>query len=158
MIAILIEDDPHKGHQITDYLHADFPALTVAEYRSYQSGMRAIATQRPALVLLDMAIPSFDVSEDESGGRMRTTGGRDVLSEVYRLGLPCSVIIITQFETFGEGDELQTLDQMSSDLQIHFPSHYKGTVYYHASRSDWRAKLKALLVPLTRQLSREAPR
>jgi hypothetical protein len=63
------------------------------------------------------------------------------LREIQRRNLPSLVVIVTQFETFGEGEERLTLSQLSEELAKEFPRHYSGTIYYHPAQSDWRASL-----------------
>ena len=148
MIILLIEDDGHKSLQVSQFVRTSFPSDEVIEKRSYQSGMKALTISRPDVVLLDMALPTFDVVDGEVGGRMRNFGGRDVLVELDREGIPIKAIIITQFDTFGEGRDQQTLAQLANEIQSSFPHLYSGTVYYHPARSDWRTNLLDLLTSI----------
>lgn len=142
MKVLLIEDDSHKAHQIAEFIRTTYLDVDLVERRSFQSGMSEIWAARPPVVLLDMTLPTFDVVEGETGGRMRNLGGREVIEEISALGIGCATIVITQFETFGQGEELQTLDQIGKHLAASFPAVYAGTVYYHPAQSGWRLSLK----------------
>jgi len=145
MKLLIVEDNEEKCRQLGAFLRAEYPSLVVEERRSYNSGLAAIRDFTPDVVLLDMSMPTYDRLGGQSGGRTRPYAGRDVLSEVKRLGLRSRAIVVTQFETFGEGSQRRTLDELGSELATEFPDGYLGTVYYHPSRSDWRKKLNRFL-------------
>jgi len=145
MRVLIVEDNEEKCQQIGGFLKVEFPALVVEERRSYNSGLAAIRDSVPHIVLLDMSMPTYDRGTGRAGGRTRPYAGRDVLNESKRLGLGSRAIVVTQYETFGEGTQRRTLEELDKELANEFPMHYLGTVYYHPSRSDWRQKLTRLL-------------
>ena len=79
------------------------------------------------------------------GGRKRLYAGRDVLHEVRRHKIQAKVIVVTQYETFGQGSQRRTLVELRQELGEEFAGTYLGTVYYYPSRSDWRTELSKLL-------------
>ena len=111
--------------------------------------MLAIEEFIPNLVLLDMVIPNYDQSETEMGFDVRLFGGVDVLREVKREHSDCDVIIVTQFEDFGEGEQKTTLEELKVNLAEEYSEHYVGAVYYHPTRSDWIPLLRDLVFKST---------
>lgn len=147
MQILIVEDDPNKCRNILEFLHESrfSTQMEILEAHSYQSGLALAKARRPELVLLDMSLPTFDISSTETGGSLRTYGGKDILNELQRKGIPSRVIIVTQFDTFGEGVRRMTLKQLALGLARDFPINYAGVVYYDAARSDWKSSLDALI-------------
>jgi hypothetical protein len=55
------------------------------------------------------------------------------------------VIIVTQFEQFGDGKDRVTLQELKEQLAASYPSHYITTVYYQAANSRWMGELIAAI-------------
>jgi hypothetical protein len=55
------------------------------------------------------------------------------------------VIVITQFESFGEPPDNKGLAELDAELKEKFPELYKGAIYYHASIFDWSKELTEAL-------------
>lgn len=144
MGGLIIEDDENKLKQIKDFLQSKFPTLDLITKRSYQSGLKEIVRGHFDLIVLDMSMPTFDVTPDSSGGRFRTYAGKDIMEEMIRLNILSKVIIVTQFDIFGEGESYITLSEMSMQLKESYPSIYLGTVYYNASEANWKQDLEKL--------------
>lgn len=145
MKILVVEDSEKKSEQLLAFLTREFSNLVVAKRKSYNSGLAAVQNLSPDVILLDMSMPTFDRSGPQTGGRTRYFAGRDVLREIKRRKLPARAIIVTQFDTFGEGTQHRTLHELRAELEREFPGRYLGTVYYHPSRFDWKMKLKELL-------------
>lgn len=145
MKVLIIEDDLNKLRQLTAFVKHSMPEVEVRERRSYQSGLEAIFEDTPHLVLLDMSLPTFDMSPTEAGWRTRPLGGLEVLSELQRMDVECLAIVVTQFETFGEGRDFITLEQLKRRLATEYAQLYVGVVAYQASESSWREALERLI-------------
>lgn len=145
MKILIIEDDLNKGRQLTGFLKQVVPGSIIRQARSYQSGLENIFEDAPDLVLLDMTLPTFDVSPTEAGWRTRPLGGMEVLSELHRMEVKCATIVVTQFESFGEGDDIVTLDELERRLGAEYSQLYLGVVAYQPSESGWREGLERLV-------------
>jgi CheY-like chemotaxis protein len=143
--ALIVEDNEEKCRHLSTFLRGELPTFEIVERHSYNTGLAALRDLLPDLVLLDMSMPTFDRRGAQAGGRMRPYAGRDILHEMKRMELPSRAIVVTQFETFGEGRQRKTLDELRHELATEFKTSYLGTVYYHPSRSDWRTELSRLL-------------
>lgn len=83
MNFLIIEDDDNKIKQICEFLLSKYPTALLTTRRSYQSGLKEIINHKPYdLIFLDMSMPTFDVTPNNSGGRFRTYAGRDILEEM----------------------------------------------------------------------------
>jgi CheY-like chemotaxis protein len=145
MKLLLVEDDDNKRQQVVELLHTSFPKAELTVAKSLISGLRTLKQIRPDAVLLDMTLPNYDVVEGESGGGLHAFGGEEFMRQALRFGIMPAVIVITQFERFGDPPNDKGLKELDAELRTGFPQIYKGAVYYHASIYDWTQELISLL-------------
>lgn len=146
MRILLIEDDTHKATHISDHLHDSLSGdILIKTVRSYQSGLQAVMTEPWDTVLLDMSLPTYDITPTEDGYRFDAFAGRNILFEMKRKNIVCRVIVITQYDTLGEGLDRVTLEELRQQLKDAFPDSYKGAVYYSSSETNWKEALVALI-------------
>lgn len=136
MNILLIEDDDYKANQIKKFVEEldNFVELK----KSFKSGMESITKSIWDFILLDMSIPSFEISNKNPLSRNRKFGGRDILNEMHRKNIVCPTVVITQYSVFGEETSLKELDE---ELSIKYSDSYKGIVFYNASVLDWQLAL-----------------
>ena len=79
MNVLLIEDEDPKLEGIQKYLRERHPTFHVTVARSVKSGLAALRIQLPDLLLLDMSLPTFDITESEPGGRPQGFGGIEIV-------------------------------------------------------------------------------
>lgn len=143
MIKLLIvEDDVNKREQLHLFSSERFPSLIVEDAESLVGGVKKLRATHPDIVLLDMTLPNYDLQEGESGGGMQAFGGEEFLRQCKRFKLSPGVVVVTQFETFGEASDLKGREELDAELSNEFPGIYKGMVYYHASLSSWAEELE----------------
>ena len=145
MNVLIVEDDENKSLQLSLFLRDVLPLAETSVSRSLQSGLRDLRERTPDLVLLDMTLPTYDVGPDEPGGNTHPFGGREFLRQLKRFKMKVPVIVITQFETFGSGPEVTTLQALDEELRRDYAEVYRGSVYYHAAIQSWKDQLGALL-------------
>jgi CheY-like chemotaxis protein len=143
---LIIDDTDDKVEALVELLASICPGDANSICRSYQSGVSALVNGQFDLVVLDMSMPTFELSPGDQGGRFRPFGGRDILLEIKRLNLRTKVIIVTQFGLFGGSSEKQvTLQQLKKDLDEQFHQNYLGAVHYDSTSAEWITPLKALI-------------
>ena len=140
----LIEDDDLKANRVMGYLEGRREDVQIVHLRSYQSGLKAIEAQVPHLLLLDMTMPTFDQGRRSREGRPRSMGGRDIMRKMTHKGLDCPVIVVTQFESFGEGNDSISYQQLRTACTEEFPALFHGMVQYHATSSAWEQELDVI--------------
>lgn len=141
MKILLIEDDQHKSSQISNFLNSVLENPLITLKKSYQSGLKEIFTNQFDLILLDMQLPNFDIKTGEDGYKFRKTAGIDILDEVSRKKINCKVIVITQFETFGEGKYYIDLNGLKKILETNFSQIYINTIFYSPQNNLWQTSL-----------------
>lgn len=155
MNVLVVDDDPNKLRQLRAFLSGEFPELVIEERNSFQSGLKYALLEGPDVLLLDMTMPTYDVAGKETGGYERRYAGYDILRRLKRRQKPIPVIIITQFERFGDGDELITLEELKEQLSEEFADNYVGTVFYQAAAAQWRNDLRDAMKSIGCKASRE---
>lgn len=145
MNLLIIEDDMNKIKQIKDVIEVNYKEIIVQEAYSYQSGMEIVLDLSPDIILLDMSLPTYDITTKEKGGRPRSFGGRDILSEIKRKKIDSKAIIVTQFEDFQDEKESKNLYELKKQLAREFKRNYIGTVFYQPSGIEWQSELKKII-------------
>jgi DNA-binding NarL/FixJ family response regulator len=145
MTFLLIEDDEVKRTKLDEFLRLKYPGVTVRDTRSLQSGLRSAIAQLPTLVLLDMNLPTYDITFEEAGGRIQQFAGREFLRQLRRRNIRVPVVVVTQFDYFGEGKDRTTLAALDVEMREKYPEIYIGSVFYHATLDDWKEVLSGLI-------------
>lgn len=112
---------------------------------SYQSGLKELLKNKYNLLLLDMSIPTWDISIYEPGGYFEKFGGYKILREITRKAKAIPTILITMFDDFGDSDSSITLSQLNELLASKFDKFFLGSVFYNSREINWRKNLKELI-------------
>jgi CheY-like chemotaxis protein len=142
---LIIEDDDRKRAHVNSVIRRATPNAVLTEARSYQSGLKTLLSTDFDLVVLDMTMPTFDLSSSETGGRVRPFAGRDLLEQLTRRGIPCRAVVVTGFEILGEGENQKTLSALDQELQALFPATYLGSIHYNPAATDWENRLASIV-------------
>ena len=146
MKILIVEDDERKLAQLTAFVQELSVDSEIIQCKSYNSGFRALLHESFKIVILDMSLPTFDITPQDGGGRPPAYGGRELLQKIVKRRLRAKVIVVTQFDHFGQDDSVISLSDLTSDLTECFSDVFLGSVYYSASSDDWKLNLKKLLV------------
>ncbi|MDX6770876.1 MAG: response regulator [Elusimicrobiota bacterium] len=150
MKILIVEDDVNKRVQIYDFISSEMPGSGISTARSYNSALTGILATRPELIILDMSMPTYDVSLEEHGGRPQHFAGREIMRQIDRREFSIRVIVVTQFDVFGEGSEAMTRSQLDDQLKSEH-DRYLGMVYYNAATDGWKTDLARMLTPLKKE-------
>jgi DNA-binding NarL/FixJ family response regulator len=143
MKILLVEDDENKRQRILQTVRSRFPGAVVVEARSLTTAEDALDESGVELVILDMSMPTFDITPEEDGGSFEATGGQELLRYIKRYRFKAPVVVVTQFSTFGKGKDARTLAQLHQQLKEEYGAAYLGTVYYDTASEDWKEQLIA---------------
>jgi DNA-binding NarL/FixJ family response regulator len=140
MKILFIEDHPYKKGQIENFLHEMIPGIHVEIRGSYISGLTELinTTETYDYLLLDISMPTYDISRSESGGDFIPQAGRKILKEMYLREIPIKTIVVTMYENYVDGTSIFKLDQ---SLKEEFNDNYLGYVYFTASNNQWKEEL-----------------
>lgn len=147
MTVLLVEDEVSKCRRISEYLNESFPNLIISVAQSVTSAIIEVRQNSYDYLLLDMSLPLFDNTDliHSDSNEFDAFGGIAVLDEIDRLQLSCKVILITAFDTLGEGSTLIRLPEITIKLDKDYPDNFVGSVYYNMSSLSWKQQLSKLL-------------
>lgn len=135
---LLIEDNEIKSEAIRNFLNESFEDICIDVARSYNSGVDHAMSNRYTLILLDMTIPNFDVTDTETGGETLKNGGEIIVEELMDEKIEFDCTVITQYETFNN-ETLSTIDERLKSL---CGKHYHGCIKYDSYNDVWKELLK----------------
>ena len=141
MQILLIEDNSNKLKQIKRVLTEIYPESNIEEAYSFNGGVRKVYENKWNLIILDMSLPTYDITHTESGGDKKPVAGKNIMKRMLNRKIIVPVVIITQFETFD--DDRISLNSLNAEFQDGFKEIWKGTVFY--GNDDWSIDLKEIL-------------
>lgn len=148
MRLLLVEDERTKGEKIISCLMDKFPEIDISLARSVRSALKKLDQIPYDLVVLDMSLPTFDISEDEHGGRPQGFGGVEVMRDMINYEIITPVIVVTAYEYFSadsnedlaHGKE-STLMELKEELGDEFPGIFIELIKYDTFSDEWQAQL-----------------
>lgn len=141
MKLLLVEDDEHKMNNIISYIDTLNKEIVVVTARSVESGVQAAVDSQYDLILLDMTIPNFDITDKSDGGKSYKNGGEIIVKELLDEDVVFRCAVITQYETFNN----ETIDQISQRIRQLCGNDYLGYVKYSTNTESWREELNDLI-------------
>jgi CheY-like chemotaxis protein len=142
MKRILIVEDNHlKLEKLKDFLEEEFNGVELEERTSYNSASKEIALNHDKydLILLDMSMQTYDISNEESGGEPEPLAGKNILKQIYLREIPTKVLVVTMYENFVDGTKITQLD---SELKYDYPDNYCGFIFFSHNNLEWATELK----------------
>ena len=130
MKVLIIDDSDYKVDHLSPVVHEVLPDATLEVARAFKTGLLRAIHSRPDLILLDISLPTFEVVSGEPGGRTRRFGGREILRELTAAGHRCKVIVVTQFDHFGDGNQSVLREDLMEELKDEFQSMFVAGIYY----------------------------
>lgn len=148
MEILYVEDEQNKARQVIQVIKENIPSVNILLRNSYNAALMEIGRENLDLILLDMSLPLYDVSEAmeyEEDNDFETFAGIDLLEELVRIDSKKKVIIITAFDVLGEDDNRINLMQLDEKMKKEYCDNYKGIIYYSSSSLEWCHKLVELI-------------
>ncbi len=146
MKILIIEDQIEKSKDIERYSKSRFEHISkLTVKQSLRGGLRELFQNKDYdLIFLDMSMPNFDPSPDDPlGGTPESFAGNEFLAQMKLRGISIPVIIITQYQTFEEGQiDLSSIDEY---LNHNYENFYLGAVYYSSADKDWEKQLSKII-------------
>lgn len=140
MKCLLVEDDKYKAKNIEDVLNNNFN-IEIIRKISFKTALIESLNPSYDFILLDMSMLTFDITSDEKGGRPRHYAGKEIILKMQYRNIDTPVIVITQFENFGEGNNQMNLKNLIKQLENINYKGYQETIFYNMVGSDWQEKL-----------------
>lgn len=145
MKILIVDDSEYKVEAMRSLLAECCATTEVIVARSFQGGLARLEEECPDLVLLDMTLPTSEREDGQLDGRDRLYGGKELLGEMDLIELDTSVILVSQFDHFGEPPHSVQLGTLTEQLKLQYPSLFVDSVYYSNVDSRWRERLRTLI-------------
>lgn len=144
--VLIVEDEEPKYAHIKRHIEKLLTSVSITHVKSVTSAIDYLEDTLPDLMILDMSLPTFDISENESGGRPQGFGGIEVLREMSIEKWYCSTIVITGYSAFQrDGVSRVTLEELSKELMSEFSHILKGVLHFNSSFSEWQVELNNII-------------
>jgi CheY-like chemotaxis protein len=142
--VLLVEDDEFKAADITKVLADSLPDADVQRAMSVTSALRAMTNHSYSLVILDMSLPTFELSGPGGGGSPQGQGGLEVLRLARRLGNSSPFVIVTQYPDIDLDGRDISLPTATKALRK-FGVDVRKWILYEFDGDAWRAPLRECL-------------
>ncbi len=148
MKIVIIEDNVHKRKKIKSFLDSNYDYPKIKEASSYSSGIEMVEGGTFDFLILDMTLPTYDITSDDGGGNFRVFGGKDILKRLKRKNFLLPFVVVTQYSTFSETTGTKSLEVIKEDISELFPDHCKGVIFYDTTSTAWKDELAEVLSTL----------
>lgn len=148
MNVLIVEDTEIKRVALHEFIMVNYPSSSIIEAVSFQDGVEKLQLGPFDFILLDMTMPTFNITIEDNGGKKRPFAGRDLISKMHRRGLNYPVIVVTRFDVFPDEHRNITLDELNRELKEAYPNLYKGFVFYDPAKTTWSNDLKKIISDL----------
>lgn len=145
MDVMLVEDDEFKAADITRVIFEAHEAAIIHRSASVNSALKGITSNSPELIILDMSLPTFDLSGPGGGGSPQSQGGIEVLRLSKRLKKNTSFIIITQYPGIEINGVEVPLKSAAKALSTRFSINVTVCIKYDFEGDEWRSELLSAL-------------
>ena len=142
---LLIEDNRHKRQKICSLISEWNLSTDIMEARSYTSGWQALQDKEFDLVILDMSLPTYDTNENETGGKFRTFGGKEIVRRIARRNIKTKFVFITQYSSFNDTSVTQSLGSIEEELISDYGDQCLGVIRFDTATTEWKETLIGIL-------------
>lgn len=147
MKILIVEDNKDKRNNIKNFFQKRVENVIFGEAKSYSSGLSEIYGKKWDLVILDMSLPTYDISHTETGGEKKPVAGKEILRRMQNRKIITPTIIVTQFDVFGE--KQISLKSLNEEFREKYSQIWQGTVSY--DKSTWQIELDKIIEELILQ-------
>lgn len=139
---LLVEDFEDKAIVIKDFLRNSYPDVIVNECSSYKSACNEIyGEEKYDLILLDMTMSTYDISNEDNGGEPEPRAGRLILKGMYLRDISTKVVVVTMYNSF----DGQKLNSLNKELSSNYGDNYLGYVSFQFQSNEWEGELRAFI-------------
>lgn len=140
--VLIVEDDQFKLEDIVRSFFSD-SAPDIA--KSVRDAVRSVSSTTYQLVVLDMALPTFEARGKSGSGSAQAQGGIDVLRTLGRAKLNSKVIILSQYPNLEFQGETVRLVEARTVLNDKYNVNIIGAVVYDLEDPAWKTEFGAIL-------------
>lgn len=160
MKILVVEDELSKKENIISLIEKNFAESVISESHSVKSAKILLKSKEHFdCIILDMSLPTFDISRNEFGGRPQGFGGKEVIRQLFRDGRCIPIVVVTAYDFFSnpEGSDENvpdiSLDELTKQLNDYSSKLNISVIKYSGLIDDWKEKLIAFLQEVDEDLN-----
>lgn len=142
---LIVEDDEYKATDLIKTVNVGAEVNDIQRAASVTSALRAISGSHFDLVILDMSLPTFDISGPGGGGSPQGQGGVEVLRLASRLDNKSPFVVVTQYPDIEVDGHEVALDNAPRVLSQKFGVQVLGCLLYEFDDDSWREPLQNIM-------------
>lgn len=143
--VLIVEDIETKSLSMTQLVNAVLCPVEVHCAGSVKSAIQLLSEHSFSLILLDMSLPTFDLTKSEGGGTPRPRGGMELFAHLDGVGVEVPVIVVSAYGALEEKGSLVSLEEISTRLRKDYPGLFRGSVLFDSVYTVWADELSALI-------------
>ncbi|MBD5772661.1 response regulator [Marinomonas colpomeniae] len=143
---LIVEDESPKYEHIKSFFIDLIDNVNIDQSRSVSSAIDYLDDESPDLIILDMSLPTFDISDHETGGRPQGFGGIEILRNMYLEDNFCPTVVVTGYPSFlKESGEMVGLNELRIELIDKYGDFLKGVLHFNTTTNEWKNEMKRIV-------------
>lgn len=152
MNVLLVEDEDPKKDAVLAVIAREFPEIRTNIARSVRSAIASIRSTTPNLLLLDMSLPTFDISPGEPGGRPQGSGGIEIMRFLDMQDIALPTIVLTGYDAFSKTDGRRIgFEALREELARDFPDFFCGIIHFDSITGEWMDHFRLLVAKVVQE-------
>jgi CheY-like chemotaxis protein len=143
--VLIVEDIETKRLSIQEVVESVVVPVEVHFAASVKSAIKLLEEESYSLILLDMSLPTFDLTTSEGGGTPRPRGGMELFAHLGGAGLEVPVIVVSAYGALEERGSMVSLEEISARLRRDYPELFRGSVLFDSVYTVWADQLTSLI-------------
>ncbi|WP_352339513.1 response regulator [Psychrobacter sp. 16-MNA-CIBAN-0192] len=152
MRVLVVEDELSKKENIISLIEENFSESVISEAHSVKSAKNLLKSKEYFdCIILDMSLPTFDISRNEFGGRPQGFGGKEVIRQIFRDGRCIPIVVVTAYDFFSNLDDSNesvsdiSLSELTKQLNDYSSKLDISVIKYSGLIDDWKERLIVFL-------------
>lgn len=148
MKILIIDDSEYKVKKVCSLIEniKKDEKIIYEIAHSYTTGLNKLLENNFDFLILDMSMPTFDKINNESGGRFRIFGGREIVSQLKREKKLLPFVLLTQYNKFDDSTKIKSLEEIEELFSLKFQNYHLKTIYYDTSSTKWKNLLEEEII------------
>lgn len=142
---LLVEDNEFKREKIIEHIKSINPNCNIVVTLSFTSAWQTIIKHEFDIIILDMSLPSFDISETENGGDFRDLGGKEIAQRMKKRKIKTPFIFLTHYRNFSDNLNTYSFDSLKKELLTTYPEQCLDFIFFNSQDSNWRQQVKKII-------------
>ena len=143
---LIVEDESPKYEHIRSFFIDMIVDVNIVQSRSVSSAIDYLDDLLPDLLILDMSLPTFDISDQETGGRPQGFGGIEILRNMYLEEKFCPTVVVTGYPSFlKESGEMVGLNELRVELLGKYDDFLKDVLHFNTTTNEWKNEMYRII-------------